>query len=76
MSEQPQTYPFFCANHPDRGTSLRCNRCERPICTECAVLTPVGYRCKNCVKSQQKVFDITFNTAKPIDLVLGPLVAC
>ena len=64
-----------CYNHPNRETSLRCNRCERPICSECAILTPTGYRCKNCIKSQQKVFDTTFNTAKPLDLVLGPLTA-
>jgi hypothetical protein len=48
---------IFCANHPTVATSLRCNRCEKPICTKCAVLTPTGYRCKQCVGSQQKVFD-------------------
>ncbi len=46
-----------CANHPDRETTLRCNRCEKPICTKCAVLTPVGYRCKECVRGQQAVFE-------------------
>ena len=64
-----------CYIHPNRETVLRCNRCERPICNECAVLTPTGYRCKNCVKSQQKVFETTFNTATSVDLVVGPLVA-
>lgn len=64
-----------CYIHSDRETTLRCNRCERPICTECAVLTPTGYRCKNCVKAQQKVFETTFNNAKPLDLFLGPLTA-
>ena len=64
-----------CYVHPNRETVLRCNRCEQPICTECAILTPTGYRCKNCVKSQQKVFDTTFNTATPVDLVVGPLIA-
>ena len=51
------TATLTCANHPDRETTLRCNRCEKPICTSCAVLTPVGYRCKECVRGQQKVFD-------------------
>ena len=33
-----------CANHPDRETLLRCNKCGKPICISCAVRTPVGYR--------------------------------
>lgn len=52
---QPDT--LYCYVHPNRPTTLRCNRCERPICAECAVRTPTGYRCKNCVREQQKVFD-------------------
>lgn len=60
-----------CVFHPGRETLLRCNRCERPICNECAVLTPTGYRCKECVRGQRKVFD----TAKPVDYVLGVLIA-
>jgi len=66
MSEQIPTTTdtrTFCYIHPDRETYLRCNRCDRPICTSCAVLTPTGYRCKNCVRGQLKVFD----TARTID---------
>lgn len=47
----------FCSNHPGRPTGLRCNRCGRPICAQCAVRIPVGYRCKTCVRDQQKIFD-------------------
>lgn len=50
---------LYCYVHPDRETLLRCNQCERPICTSCAVLTPTGYRCKECVRGQQKKFDTT-----------------
>jgi hypothetical protein len=50
---------------------LRCNRCERPICAQCAILTPTGYRCKECVRSQQKVFD----TAVWSDYVIAFVVA-
>ncbi len=50
---------------------LRCNRCDRPICTACAVLTPTGYRCKECVRGQQKIFD----TAQWIDYPLAFVVA-
>ncbi|MEW6567347.1 MAG: B-box zinc finger protein [Chloroflexota bacterium] len=46
-----------CANHPDRETRLRCNRCGRPICSRCAVLTPVGYRCRECIRGQQTIFE-------------------
>jgi small-conductance mechanosensitive channel len=61
---------LFCANHPTVSTSLRCNRCEKPICTKCAVLTPTGYRCKECVRGQQKVFE----TAVPLDYLVIFLV--
>lgn len=55
MTTEPAT--LYCENHPHVETSLRCNRCEKPICTKCAVLTPTGYRCKECVQIQQKNFD-------------------
>ncbi|MDD5369370.1 MAG: hypothetical protein PHQ40_09805 [Anaerolineaceae bacterium] len=61
----------YCYNHPNVETSLRCNRCERPICTRCAVLTPTGYRCKECVRGQQKVFE----TAQVIDYPLAFVIA-
>jgi asparagine N-glycosylation enzyme membrane subunit Stt3 len=57
MTDQPT--PVYCANHPQIETTLRCNRCEKPICAKCAVLTPTGYRCTDCVRSQQKIFDTT-----------------
>lgn len=60
-----------CVNHPDRPTTLRCNRCERPICSSCAVRTPVGYRCKECVRGQQAVFE----TAGGVSLFVAALVA-
>jgi hypothetical protein len=62
---------LFCANHPGRATTLRCNRCEKPICASCAILTPTGYRCRECVRGQQKVFD----TAITSDYVASILVA-
>jgi hypothetical protein len=63
--------PVYCANHPGVETSLRCNRCGKPICSKCAVRTPTGYRCRECVRSQQKLFE----TAEPLDFVLGFLAA-
>jgi hypothetical protein len=60
-----------CYKHTNRDTNLRCNRCENYICPSCAVLTPTGYRCKDCVRNQGKVF----NTAKATDYVLAFVVA-
>jgi len=62
---------MYCYVHPDRSTLLRCNRCGRPMCTQCAVLTPTGYRCKECVRGQQKIFI----TARWWDYPLAILVA-
>jgi hypothetical protein len=55
MSDDPDT--LYCANHPQVATRLRCNRCDKPICVKCAVKTPIGYRCRECVRGQQKVFE-------------------
>jgi len=71
MTDDPNTGTLYCVNHPDRETYLRCNRCERPICSSCAVLTPTGYRCKDCVRGQQKVFD----TARPLDYPIALVIS-
>ena len=47
---------LFCANHPSTETLLRCNKCGKPICMKCAVQTPVGYRCTECIHQQQNVY--------------------
>ena len=69
MTEQVEaaTDVLYCTVHTDRETTLRCNRCGRPMCTKCAVKTPVGYRCKQCVREQQDVF---FN-AQVIDYLVA-----
>lgn len=59
--------PTYCANHPGVETSLRCNKCGKPICARCAIRTPTGYRCKECVRGQQKIFE----TAEWYDYALG-----
>jgi hypothetical protein len=62
---------LYCANHPDRETMLRCNKCDKPICFKCAVRTPVGYRCRECVRGQQAVY----YTGTHSDLVIAGIVA-
>jgi hypothetical protein len=65
MTEETTT--LYCYVHPDRETSLRCKTCEKPICASCAVRTPTGYSCKECVRAQQKIF----NTAEWYDYLIG-----
>ncbi len=60
-----------CAYHSRAETTLRCNRCSKPICTQCAIRTPVGYRCKDCVNEQQEMF----YSARWYDYALAVVVA-
>lgn len=62
---------LYCANHPSVETVLRCNRCGKPICTRCAVQTPVGYRCRECVGQQQA----TFYSGGVVDYMIGGVIA-
>ncbi len=64
-------FALVCYRHPNRETALRCYTCNNPICTECAVKTPVGYSCPDCIRDLQK----SYYTAKPLDYVIGFLVA-
>lgn len=75
--------PLHCVNHPAVETRLRCNKCGRPICVRCAVRTPVGYRCRDCVAAQQQAFYAGFQPshylmaggiALPLSLLAGWLV--
>jgi hypothetical protein len=65
------TDSLYCANHPTVATGLRCNKCNKPICVRCAALTPVGYRCRECVRGQQQVFE----TALWYDYVIAAALA-
>lgn len=63
--------PLFCYRHPQRETLLRCITCGHPICTECAVHTPTGYRCLDCQRGLEK----KFITAKWYDYVSAFLIS-
>ena len=70
MSE-PAPTPIYCANHPGRETGLRCHRCDKPICYECAIKTPVGQICGDCYKSARAKY---YNGA-PYDVPIGVAIA-
>ncbi|MCZ7547297.1 MAG: hypothetical protein M5R40_28930 [Anaerolineae bacterium] len=62
---------MYCAVHPQIEATLRCNRCNRPMCIRCAVRTPVGYRCRECVRLQQNIYF----SASARDYVIGGVAA-
>lgn len=68
MSEESLT--LTCTFHPKRETKLRCNRCNRPICVKCVQQTPTGYRCPECIRTQQKAFI----TARWYDYLTGVVI--
>jgi membrane associated rhomboid family serine protease len=57
-----------CYRHPDRLAGVGCQRCDRPICSECMKPASVGFHCPECTKTgAQKVY-------RPGDLVTRPLL--
>ncbi|MFL6088812.1 MAG: rhomboid family intramembrane serine protease [Aeromicrobium sp.] len=43
-----------CYRHPGRDANIRCQRCERPICTDCMRDAAVGFQCPSCVAEGSK----------------------
>jgi membrane associated rhomboid family serine protease len=52
LGERPAT---TCYRHSDRVTRLRCSRCGRPICGECAVPSAVGQLCPDDARDHPRV---------------------
>jgi ABC-type enterobactin transport system permease subunit len=69
-AEDPAGVPT-CYRHPDRETYIRCGRCDQPICTACAMLGPVGMRCKTCGKPAHD----PLTSFTPVQATTGSLVA-
>jgi len=65
-----EDYELVCYRHPNRPTSLRCYNCGKPICSSCAIKTPVGYSCPDCIREKEDIF---FN-AKPTDYIIAPAI--
>jgi hypothetical protein len=49
-TEPGTTTQTVCYRHPSRETAVSCSNCERPICTDCMVYTPVGIKCPDCAR--------------------------
>ena len=62
----------YCAVHPNKETSLRCITCDRLMCVDCVVRTPVGYRCKQCARQQDDKF---FNATAADYLIIAAIIA-
>lgn len=60
-----------CCPNSVGPASLRCYKCGKPICPKCAVRTPVGYSCRDCVRQHQKAFD----TAEWYDYPIAAVVS-
>ncbi len=70
VSSPDDDYELVCYRHPSRPTSLRCYNCGKPICSSCAVKTPVGYSCPDCIREKEAIF---FN-AQPLDYIIAPAI--
>ncbi len=44
-----------CYRHPERETNVSCSNCDRPICPDCMISTPVGMRCPDCARQRTEV---------------------
>lgn len=69
----------YCEKHPTREATLRCIRCNRLMCTTCALPTPTGYICRECTRRQEDRFYQVerFDYARVIGISLaGNMIAC
>ena len=68
---EPHEGVNVCYRHPDTETALRCNRCNKYICAKCAVRTPVGFRCPDCIREQEG----KYYTGGNVDYIIAAVIA-
>jgi hypothetical protein len=57
----------YCTVHTDKEASLRCIRCDRYMCSQCVVQSPVGYICRQCARRHDDKF---YNAASSDSVVV------
>ncbi len=79
MNDSPppprQEAAITCYRHPDREYAVRCQRCERPICRECAVPASVGFHCRECVQSSGQKIQRGIPSSDPV-MTYGIMAIC
>jgi membrane associated rhomboid family serine protease len=55
-----------CYRHPNRETGVRCSNCERPICPDCMISTPVGMRCPECARQRTRARTVGSTSDEPM----------
>ena len=58
---------LYCYRHPTRETWVRCGRCDQPICSQCAMQGPVGFRCRECGRPARD----PLTSMRPSQLAIG-----
>jgi hypothetical protein len=71
--DEPETWP--CYRHPSRQTALRCIECERPICVECAVQGPVGFKCPDDARTSRAARGVVPAHRLARGVIAGAIVA-
>ena len=61
--------PHSCINHPERPSTIRCRRCNVPICQKCAVKSPHGAYCSDACATEMETF---MEKAADLDTPLKP----
>lgn len=64
MGTEVPEEPLRCAEH-GRATRLTCVTCGRPICPECLVQTPVGFKCGDDARGSRIIL-VRFKPARPV----------
>ena len=62
-----------CYRHPQNRAAVGCQRCERPICTDCMTQASIGHHCPECLsQGNQQVYTArTLPSARRSNLLVG-----
>ncbi|MEL6983008.1 MAG: rhomboid family intramembrane serine protease, partial [Actinomycetota bacterium] len=62
-----------CYRHPQNRAAVGCQRCERPICTQCMTQASIGHHCPECLsQTNQQVYTArTLPSSRPTNVLIG-----